>query len=85
MSDDKRIKSCFCRGGFIMKRNIEYDDLYEITQDINGIKSVLLHVEASEYFKGAEEDTILLRAIRNSLEFTGKRIEGLIEEYNLKE
>ena len=57
--------------------------LYKIIQDIKGIKSVLLHVEVSEYFRGAEEDTILLRAIRNSLEFTENRLKTLSEGENL--
>ena len=64
-----------------MKRQIGYDDLFEIINDIKGIKALLLHVEMSEYFKGAEEDTILLRAIRNSLEFTENKLKSLIEEY----
>lgn len=62
-----------------MKRQIEYDDMYEITQDLKGIMVLLLHVEASEYFKGAEEDTIVLRAIRNSLEYTEKKLSDLLK------
>lgn len=61
-----------------MKRQVEYDDLYEIIQDLNGIESLLLHVEASEYFKGAEEDTIVLRAIRNSLKYTTDELKHLM-------
>ena len=62
-----------------MKRQIEYDDMYEIIQDLKGINLLLLHVEASEYFKGAEEDTIVLRAIRNSLVYTEERIRTLLK------
>lgn len=62
-----------------MKRQIEYDDMYEIIQDLKGIKVLLLHVEASEYFKGAEEDTIVLRAVRNSLEYTEEKLSDLLK------
>lgn len=62
-----------------MKRQIEYDDMYEIIQDLKGINLLLLHVEASKYFKGAEEDTIVLRAIRNSLEHTEEKLSDLLK------
>ena len=62
-----------------MKRQIEYDDMYEIIQDLKGIDALLLHVEASEYFKGAEEDTIVLRSIRNSLEYTEEKLSDLLK------
>lgn len=62
-----------------MKRQIDYDDLFEIIQDLKGLDALLLHVEASEYFKGAEDDTIILRVIRNSLKYTEKKLNDLVK------
>ena len=62
-----------------MKRQVDFDELFEIIEDLKGIEALLLHVEASEYFKGAEEDTIVFRAIRNSLEHTEKKLNDLLK------
>lgn len=40
---------------------------------------MLLHVEVSEYFKSAEEDTIVLRVVRNSLEHTEEKLSDLLK------
>lgn len=68
-----------------MKRQVEYDDMYEIIQDLKGLDVLLLHVEASEYFKGAEEDMVVLRSIRNSLKHTEDKLNNLFENsYEVK-
>ena len=64
-----------------MKRQIDYDDLIEVAKDIQAIEVLIVHLESSEYYKGLEEDTFVLRAIRNSLECIKNKVEQLLKEF----
>ena len=62
-----------------MKLQVDYDDMIEIKQDMKGIEVILVHLETSEYFKGAEEDLLALRIIRKNLECVGDKIDSMLE------
>lgn len=63
-----------------MKKQVNYDELYEVFQDICGIEALLCHLEVSEYFKREEDDKLALRAIRNSIEHTKDKLKNILEE-----
>ena len=62
-----------------MTRQIDYDDLMEVLLDMQGIESLLVHLETSEYLKPTEEDTLVFRVLRNSLEHTKNKINSIME------
>lgn len=64
-----------------VSKEIDLNDLDEIVQDIKGVEALLVHLESSEYFKGAEEDSLTFRAIRNSIENTNNKLMGLMGDY----
>lgn len=53
------------------------DVLLEIQMDLNGISSMLVVIEASEYY--SEEDKSVFRAIRNCIDCTKNKFDNLIE------
>lgn len=61
-------------------KEINLDDLQEVVMDMQGIEELLIHLESSEYFKGSEEDSLVFRAVRNSIECARKKIKGLMED-----
>lgn len=60
---------------------IQKDDLLEIQMDLTGISNMLVVIESSEYYN--EEDVSIVRALRNSIDFTKSKLDKLIE--NAKE
>lgn len=53
------------------------DVLLEIQMDLKGISSMLVVIEASEYY--SEEDKSVFRAIRNCIDCTKNKFDNLIE------
>ena len=65
-----------------MTRQIDFDDLTDVLLDVKGVEVLLIHLESSAYLKISEEDILVLRAIRNSLEHTQSKLKYLLENYN---
>lgn len=62
-----------------MTKQIDYEDLMEVLLDIKGIESLLVHLETSEYLKLTEEDALVFRGLRNSLEKTKDKLSKIIK------
>ena len=56
---------------------IQKDDLLEIQMDLAGILNMLVVIESSEYYN--EEDASIIRALRNSIDFTKCKLDKIIE------
>ena len=56
------------------------DDLLEIQMDLIGISSMLVVIEASEYY--IEEDKGIFRTVRNNIDFTKSKLDNLLESSN---
>ena len=62
-----------------MTRQIDYDDLMEVLLDIKGMEALIVHLETSEYLKITEEDALVFRALRNSLELTKGKLKRIMK------
>ena len=62
-----------------MTRQIDYDDLMEVLLDIKGMEALIVHLETSEYLKIIEEDALVFRALRNSLELTKGKLKRIMK------
>lgn len=62
-----------------MENSIDINDLKEVVQDLKGIEHLLISLESSEYYIGAESERLSFRAIRNSLEYTTNKLKKIIK------
>lgn len=63
-----------------MTRQIDYDDLADVLLDIQGVESLLVHLETSEYLKLTAEDALIFRALRKNLEHTKNKLKEIMEK-----
>ena len=56
---------------------IQKDDLLEMQMDLTGLSNMLVVIESSEYYN--EEDASIFRALRNSVDYTKRKLDNIIE------
>lgn len=57
---------------------IDYNDLFDIRMDLDGMIALLTVIESSDYYKDTNDDGVC-RALRNSVELTKNKLVDIMD------